>query len=117
MTIISRTKGDKKGIWAEIWSSQSGATGEYHSECVIYQDKRVIGSLDGEYFDSATLCIRGTFDYRGEFSGTIHDEPVPDRIIDEAINLTIADLLVIKRIMEHWESEGEEHADMWEEVK
>lgn len=114
MSIIAKTKGDKAGIWAEILSSQSGGTGEYNSECRVYMGKRVIGYLSED--ETYQLCIRGLFDYKetGEYD-VVGVEDVP-RIVDNALYLCVGDLRKLIEIIEHWESEGEEHKDMWEEV-
>lgn len=112
MSLIAKTKGDKTGIWAEIISSQSPATGEYDSECRIYKGEQTIGYLTD---DDESLCIRGEFDYHetGEYE-KVGMEDVP-QLVDNALHLSIEDLTIIKKIVEHWVSEGEVHNAMWAE--
>lgn len=115
MSVVSRTKGSRDGIWAEILSSQSPATGEYNSECRIYRGEQTIGYLTDDDVD--LLCIRGEFDYQetGEYMKVgVTDVP---QLVDNALYLNIDALLTIKKIMEYWESECEKHEDMWEEIK
>ena len=111
MSVVSRTKRSREGIWAEVLSSQSPATGEYDSECRIYKGEHEIAYMEE---DDDSLCIRGEFDYHetGECVKVgVTDVP---QLVDNALYLTIDDLVIIKKIMEYWISECEDHEDMWE---
>ena len=108
--IIERTK-NKSSIWAEIVSSCSPATGEWDSECRVYDRKRLIATLDDGIMGDI-LCIRGKFDYREESKD---DDGCPN-LVDDALYLSIENLIVLKEIIEHWE-DNELHKEKWEEVK
>ena len=79
----------------EIISSYSGGTGEWDSECKVYHRKQQIGYLD-ETLASEHLCIRGYFDYTEDRKD---NEGIPN-IIDNALYLSIEDLVILKEIME-----------------
>lgn len=108
--IIEQTK-DKRFIWAEIISSCSPATDEWMSECRIYKNKQLIGALDDGILGS-DICIRGTFDY---IENGKDEEGIPN-IFDDALYLSIEDLIVLKEIVEHWEND-ELHKEKWEKIK
>ena len=105
--IVEQTK-NKISIWAQIVSSCSPATDEWSSECRIYQRKQLIGSLDDTMPDQ--MCIRGTFDYMEDGKDK---EGIPN-IFDNALYLSIEDLIVLKEIIEHW-IDDELHEENWEE--
>ena len=106
--LIEQTK-DKCSIWAEIISSCSPATGEWMSECRIYKNKQLIGTLDDGILGNI-ICVRGTFDYREDGKD---DDGCPN-LIDDALYLDIEDLVLLKKIIEHWrDDDGEAHKEKW----
>ena len=107
---IEQTK-DKSCIHAEIISSCSPATDEWMSECRIYKNKQLIGTLDDGIIGDR-ICVRGTFDYREEGKD---EESIPN-LIDDCFYLSIEDLIILKEIIEHWNND-EEHKEKWEKIE
>ena len=108
--IIEQTK-NKNSIHAEIISSCSPATDEWMSECRIYKNKQLIGTLDDSILGN-NICIRGIFDYKENGKD---EEGIPN-IVDDALYLSIEDLIVLKEIVEHWEDD-ELHKEKWEGIE
>jgi len=62
------------------------------SECRVYMNQRLIGTLSDEFVD-AELCLRGVFDYEGVEG--LH-------VVDNTLYLNISDLERLIEIIEHW---------------
>lgn len=109
---IEQTK-DKDSIHAEIISSCSPTTDEWMSECRIYKNKQLIGTLDDGIIGDR-ICVRGTFDYREDGK----DKDGCPNFVDDCFYLSIEDLIVLKEIIEHWvDDDGEVHKEKWEGIE
>lgn len=110
--LIEQTK-NKCSIWAEIISSCSPATDEWMSECRVFKNQQLIGTLDDGILGNE-ICIRGIFDYTENGKDK---EGIPN-LIDNAFYLSIEDLIALKEIVEHWvDEDGETHKEKWEKVE